>query len=241
MIPLDMPRMRAVVAFAAILFPALAFAGPAPICLVAPVAGSSLRGGQTAVVAWDADALPAEAEEWEAFLSIDGGRHYAVRITPHLDIDIRRATWTVPNITAGDARILLRFGDERHESEIEVPLSFAIEGNFSTAALWPAATSSAKRGEEARAGDGGVTAWMAGDRDGGRSHLVTASVPGTLSDAFVRRRVADGDHDATLRRAPFAAQSQSSLILRVASPRLEHDAPPLAAPDILLFSNRLNI
>jgi hypothetical protein len=30
------------------------------------------------------------AVEWEAFLSLDGGRTYPVRITPHLDLSIRR-------------------------------------------------------------------------------------------------------------------------------------------------------
>jgi hypothetical protein len=237
-----MSRLRAALALAAILFPALALAGPAQIRLLAPVAGAALRGGETAVVSWEADALPPQAEEWEAFLSIDGGRHYAIRITPHLNIDMHRATWTVPNITARDVRVLLRFGDERNEREIEVPISFSIEGRFNGAALWPSATSSANRGEEARPGDGGVTAWVAGDRNGSRSHLVTASVPETLRGAVVRRQMSDGDQVATLQRVPLAAPPYlSPLALHATHPRSEQDPPELASPDILLFSSRLNI
>src|SRR5258706_12093071 len=122
MIRADMSRFRSAIALAALLFPAVALAGPTQIRLVAPAAGTVLRGGETAAISWEADSLPAGAEEWEAFLSIDGGRHYAIRITPHLDIDLHRASWTVPNITANDVRVLLRVGDERRESSIEVPV-----------------------------------------------------------------------------------------------------------------------
>ena len=179
MIRAGMSRFRSAIALAALLFPAVALAGPEQIRLIAPVAGTALRGGETAAISWEADALPQGAEEWEAFLSIDGGRHYPIRITPHLDIELRRATWTVPNITARDVRVLLRVGDERRESAIEVPASFAIEARFGLAPIWPAAASSASPGEEARQGDGGVTAWVAGDRAGRRSHLVTARAPQT--------------------------------------------------------------
>ena len=237
-----MPGLRAALALTAILIPTLAIASPARIRVVAPVAGGVLRGGETAVVAWEADALPAAAEEWEAFLSIDGGRHYAVRITPHLDIDIHRATWTVPNITARDVRVLLRFGDEQNESEVELPASFPIEGTFSGAPLWPAASSSADRGEEARHGDGGVTAWVAGNRDGGRSHLVTAGVPETMRGAVVCAEVADGEQPATIQRAPLAAPpDHAARVVRIAHPRPAPKSPRQSSPDVLLVSSRLNI
>lgn len=242
MIRADMSRFRAAVALAALLLPAVAFAGPAEIRLLAPAAGAALRGGETAAISWDADSLPPGAEEWEAFLSIDGGRHYAIRITPHLDVDIHRATWTVPNITARDARLLLRVGDERRESAIEVPASFTIEARFGVAPVWPAAASSASPGEEARQGDGGVTAWVAGDRDGKRSHLVTARVPQTVHDATIRRQRAGGDHVATLTRAPLAAPpAPSPLVLPLTHPRPDRTAHTPAPPDVLLSSSRLNI
>src|SRR5258708_927024 len=237
-----MARLRVTLAFTALLFPALALADPAPIRLIAPVAGAALRGGSTAAISWEADSLPSEAEEWEAFLSIDGGRHYAIRITPHLDIDIRRVTWTVPNIIARDVRMLLRFGDERHESAIEVPVSFAIEGTFNGAALWPAAISSPSLGEEAREGDGGVTAWVAGDRDGKRSHLVPTAPPPAVHDTTVHSQPANGDHVATLPRPSLATPQECTLlILRIARPRPEPAPAANATPDILLVSSRLNI
>src|SRR5258706_15708244 len=101
--------------------------------------------------------------------------------------------------------MLLRFGDERHESAIDVPVSFAIEGTFNGAALWLAATSSPTLGEEAREGDGGVTVWVVGDRNGKRSHLVKATAPETFHDTSVRCQPADGNQVATLQRAPLAA------------------------------------
>lgn len=242
MIRAGMSRFRSAIALAALLFPAVAFAGPAQIRLIAPAAGAALRGGETAAISWEADSLPHGAEEWEAFLSIDGGRHYAIRITPHLDIDIHRATWTVPNITARDVRMLLRVGDERRESAIEVPASFSIEARFGLAPVWPAATSSASPGEEARQGDGGVTAWVAGDRHGKRSQLVTASAPQTVHDATLRRQSAEGDRVATLTRAPLAPPpAPSALILRLTHPRPDKTAHTPAPPDVLLSSRRLNI
>lgn len=48
----------------------------------APRAGAELAAGSLATVAWDGP--PRGAEEWEAFLSLDGGRTYRLRITPHL-------------------------------------------------------------------------------------------------------------------------------------------------------------
>jgi hypothetical protein len=237
-----MSPFRSALALAALLVPAVAFANPAQIRLIAPAPGTALRGGETAAISWEAGALPSGAEEWEAFLSIDGGRHYPIRITPHLDIDIHRATWTVPNITARDVRVLLRVGDERIENAIEVPASFAIEARFGVAPLWPDAMSSASPGEEARQGDGGVTAWVAGDRAGRRSHLVMARAPQTVQDATLRREPADADRVATLTRLPLAEPPTSSaLILPLAHPRPATTAHTAALPDILLSSSRLNI
>src|SRR5947207_13473439 len=103
-----MTRLRVTLASIAILIPTLAIAGPAHVRLLAPATGVALRGGDTAEVSWDADALPVVADEWEALLSIDGGRRYAIRITPHLDIDRHRASFTAPNLTTGHARLLPR-------------------------------------------------------------------------------------------------------------------------------------
>ena len=61
--------------------------------LLAPRPGTVLEGGRETTLTWSASSLPAHAEEWEAFLSIDGGRYYATRITPHLDAGRRTFRW----------------------------------------------------------------------------------------------------------------------------------------------------
>lgn len=131
--------------------------------LVAPEAGYALTAGSLAAVEWEGSAPIEDAEEWEAFLSLDGGRTHPLRITPHLDISIRRFTFRVPAFPTHDARVLLRFGDERHEVEVETPQRFAIllgSGGFAPVAR------SLSRGERASPGEGGVVFWVEGARDG---------------------------------------------------------------------------
>src|ERR1700694_4462844 len=83
--------------------------------LLAPANGATLRGGSFAEVRWSAAQLPPSAEEWEAFLSINGGKYYAFRVTPHLNTNLRRFTFVVPNVDTHDARILIRTGNEVQE------------------------------------------------------------------------------------------------------------------------------
>jgi hypothetical protein len=150
--------------------------------LTAPRAGAALRAGSLATVEWEAP--PADAQEWEAFLSLDGGRSYPVRITPHLDLAIRGFTFKVPAFPTRDARILLRFGDERREVEVEAPQRFAILeavvpglSGFSEGGSWLASLRAApSRGEPARPGDPGVVVWIEGARDGSGLREVLAEV-----------------------------------------------------------------
>src|SRR6185295_16672657 len=78
-----------------------------PVRLASPRHGTTLEAGSLAVLAWEplgSLGSPDDVEEWEAFLSLDGGAHYPVRITPHLDRDLRRVLWQVPHIPTRDAR-----------------------------------------------------------------------------------------------------------------------------------------
>ncbi len=139
-----------------------------------PREGQVLRGGTSATVSWSAPQLPSFVEEWEAFLSVDGGRYYAYRITPHLDIDRRQFTFEVPNVETADARILIRAGNERREIEVETSQTFVIERDSARAlAVEPLEVAEHERGEPARIGDLGVIEWIDGHRDG--SHLETRS------------------------------------------------------------------
>lgn len=155
--------------------PALAYAR-----LVAPAAGTELTAGSLAVVAWEERALPENTEEWEAFLSVDGGRTYPLRVTPHLDIDIRSFSFRVPDVPTREARLMLRFGDERREVGIETPQRFSIVPG---PRFWtPPPRRVLSSGEAARAGDRGVALWVEGSRDGaGLREVVSTGEPDSVT------------------------------------------------------------
>lgn len=211
--------------------------------LHAPLDGEVLRGGGQATVAWSAAQLPDFVEEWEAFLSVDGGKYYAYRITPHLDAKRRRFTFEVPNVESADARILIRAGDERGEIELRTPQTFVIRQDHARAlAAAPVEIIETRRGEPARPGDRGVIAWIDGNRDG--SHLVPRSALA---------------HESVLGRAPAVEvpslcgeeESETSIAAhRGASTRLALATPPRPSRslprhrtgrDVLLTYRRLNI
>lgn len=147
--------------------------------LVSPADGAELTAGAEAVLEWEEAGLPGASEEWEAFLSVDGGRTWPLRITPHLDISIRRFAFRVPAFPTRDARLLLRFGDERTETELELPQRFAISGDLSRDSLPIALDLASHRGERARPDDPGTVVWIEGSRDGGRLREVAALDPGS--------------------------------------------------------------
>lgn len=139
-----------------------------PIEVVSPRAGQVLRAGGEVVLQWrDVGTPRSDFEEWEVFLSLDGGSYWALRLTPHLDREVSRFRTTLPPIASRHARFLYRFGDEREEVEVELPGEWTVEP-----ALLPAATGSrhfvARSGEAARPGEPGVVEWIEGPRDGRR-------------------------------------------------------------------------
>lgn len=209
--------------------------------VVAPRAGQVLRGGSSATVEWSAAALPRHAEEWEAFLSIDGGRYYAFRITPHLAVDLRRFAFVVPNVDTANARILIRAGNEREETAYELPLTFSI-ARTDGAELPVAPALSPRRGEAAREGDPAVVAWAEGDRAGTR---VAQRRGGSESSPLLR---------AILRDAPAAspivspkslrtrASARAAAPLDAVSQRLAVYAAQQPPPDdLLLLCRRRNV
>ena len=155
-------------------------AGDPPLArLVSPADGEVLAGGGTAVVEWapapGLAALP-HAEEWEAFLSLDGGITYPIRLTPHLDLAVRRFAVRLPDLPAAQARLMLRFGDERREVSFEAPARLSIAPSIGMAAIMPRRLHLG-RGEPARAGEAGVVAWVEGGRRGdGLEEAVAAGV-----------------------------------------------------------------
>ena len=173
----------AVLTVAALLSAGFATASPLPVRLLAPAVGEPLRAGSFAELAWEPQA-PFDRiggiDEWEAFLSLDGGAHYTVRITPHLDRDLRRVLWQVPAAPTRDARLLLRFGDERREIALEMPQGFVIAGpaclESAGSALIPTRWDF-RRGEPALPGQAGVVAWVEGTRRGGDTRMVVSTPP----------------------------------------------------------------
>ncbi|MFL6290115.1 MAG: hypothetical protein ACJ759_04390 [Thermoanaerobaculia bacterium] len=151
---------------------------PSPVRITTPLDGADLATGSLAALEWEplAPFDQLQAVEWEAFLSVDGGAHYALRITPHLDSDLRRILWQVPATPTRDARLLLRFGDEKHEVGYEVPLRFAISGPAGLPS-GGAITVLATPGEPARPGDSGVAIRVEGSRRGGSIRQVSSALP----------------------------------------------------------------
>jgi hypothetical protein len=218
--------------------PAYASAGPR---LLAPLPGSELPAGSLAVVEWEDP--PQEAEEWEAFLSLDGGRSYPIRITPHLDAGIRRFSFQLPPFPTRDARVLLRFGDERREVEFETAQGFAITPRRTSLPLDLGIALS--RGERPRPRDPGVVVWTEGARDGSGLRQVASSA---AEDSSLRSVASSRPHWMPLfwpsrsragRTAPlvpsWAFQLPSSL-LRAA----ELSGSPPLLPSVRLLTGRLN-
>jgi hypothetical protein len=225
-------------------------APPTAIRLEAPRAEETLRAGDTVELAWaprEPFAGPDHAEEWEAFLSFDGGATYPVRITPHLDLALRRVRWQVPTIPTDDARLLLRFGDERHETSVELPQRFAIaEASWAAPLFGGGARLAALPGEPALPGRPGVVAWVEGSRQGGALHAVVAAPPPSLEDTVHTPAAAHseaavlGSETSPSGPAPASANKDATPPLQRRSPRAAGEQSSLPSPDILLLTQRQN-
>ena len=136
--------------------------------LISPADRVTLRGGQFTPLSWTGDQA---AEEWEAFLSIDGGRYYSVRLTPHLDIGIHRFTVLIPNVDSDDVRLLFRTGNERQETIVEMPQRLRIRSEITP--QLPVETAR-ETPESARPHDPPVVFWSVGD------HVETTAQPAQI-------------------------------------------------------------
>lgn len=213
-------------------FAAPAAGAPAAVRLMAPAPGEPLRAGSFAELAWEPLA-PFERsgagggpEEWEAFLSLDGGAHYTVRITPHLDRRLRKVLWQVPAVASVDARLLLRFGNEHREVAVEVPQRFVITGPVSpeSAAFELAPVLRAfHRGEPALPGQAGVVAWAEGSRQGGSARMVV----GTESPS------------ARSREAQIQSTGETVLLAAASGPELDPAVATVPAGRVSPASRRL--
>lgn len=222
---------------------------PNGIVLVSPAPGSRLVAGQRVTLAWrpgaDFERL-AWVEEWEAFLSLDGGRHFSIRITPHLDLALRTITWRVPNLASADVRLLLRFGDETREVLDPLPAQFEIVpargGRLLAGGPWQVAGVSFASGEPALPGSAGVVAWSEGGREDQSARWVTA-VCWQTRVSRVKSSVVYGTPPAAIRDpmpspgGPRAAESGAAGAAPVAN--VKRGADPCVR-DLLLLTDRRN-
>ncbi|MFN7940366.1 MAG: hypothetical protein U0X73_02100 [Thermoanaerobaculia bacterium] len=238
---------------AALLLGAPGAASALPIELESPPAGQELVGGEEVRFAWSPTADFARwtsglgrIEEWEAFLSVDGGRTWTARLTPHLDLGRRSIAIRIPNLASADARLLLRFGDERREVEIELPRRFRIVAGRSAPGPVPLAPRTAP--EAARPGEPEVSSWVEGDRDGGRLRSVESGTGGGWNGRDPTRLASGArEADALLPEPPRGPDSAVLAEPRPgdsAAPASPPAAPTLAAPrarpDVLLLIHRFN-
>jgi hypothetical protein len=208
--------------------------------LVSPAVGTTLRGGSFAELRWSAAQLPNNAEEWEAFLSVDGCKYYAFRITPHLDLDRRRFSFIVPNVDTHDARILIRTGNEVHESHFEIPGSFSIVSDPNAGQVLPRMLQIGK-GEAARDGDPAVLSWTDGERNGsGMTQRTSVTVPSSSLEA--RTTDTDGAPSVLVPAAsPIAAPSITTTLLTARRTHARGAEPIPISVDLLLVCSRWNI
>lgn len=96
----------------------------APTLLDQPPA--EVRAGEVIELRWHD--LPAAVEELEILLSVDGGRHFALRVSPELEARERVYRWRVPNLATSDARLRIRMGTREGERETATTRAFRIIG-----------------------------------------------------------------------------------------------------------------
>ncbi len=147
----------------------------------------------------------------------------------------------MPPFPTRDARLLLRFGDERREEkEVETEARFAIVAN--RAFLPPRLGLALSRGEKARSRDSGVVVWVEGERNGSGLRQVAAEEEGS---SF---RSVESIH---LRWIPFFGPSRDDAgiattvlpqAFRTPVPvRLEPEPPvPPVRPSVRLLTGRRN-
>jgi hypothetical protein len=222
----------------------------APVRLLAPGDGMVLAAGSTASLEWaplDGLARQEGWEEWEAFLSLDGGATYPVRITPHLDRELRRVTFDVPDLPTRNARLLLRVGDEHRETAFELPERFAIAMPSLLAGRTIDLPRTAwRRGEPARPGEPGVLVWAEGSRHGGQlREVVAAEPPRVVPSGIAAAEGIPAPTAVATEEPPSGAPATDLVVLSIQPPpRAGTPAGPrtprAAAADLLLLLQRQN-
>jgi hypothetical protein len=79
------------------------------------MATGPVQAGDVVEIRWNA--LPRGVDEMELVLSVDGGRHYPIRISAEISGRETSFFWRVPNLGAREARVRLRAHHQSRETE----------------------------------------------------------------------------------------------------------------------------
>jgi len=105
----------------------LAIATPAlarPFHILEPGLGAVLHSGDLVEVRWDS--VPSGVEEMELLLSLDDGRHFAVRVTAELEAAKLSYSWRVPGFASRGVRLAMRMRLDDREVFGGASASFSI-------------------------------------------------------------------------------------------------------------------
>ena len=95
---------------------------PPNVVLISPKAGDALTPGDQVTISWEIDAPPNsnfQGCEQEIYLSTDKGRTITARLTPEFSFGVTSYNWTVPNLPAKKAVLIMGFGCESGPSIFE--------------------------------------------------------------------------------------------------------------------------
>jgi hypothetical protein len=84
----------------------------------------AVHAGDVIEIRWAAH--DRDVEELELLLSVDGGKHFAIRVSPELEARDGHWRWRVPNLPAAEASLRVRYGNEHGESLGDPTASFQI-------------------------------------------------------------------------------------------------------------------
>ncbi len=99
-------------------------AGGSPIPTPHLMATGPVHAGDLIEIRWDS--LPPDVDEMELILSVDGGRHYPIRISAEISGRENSFLWRVPNLGVREARLRLRAHHHWREVESGPGNEFAI-------------------------------------------------------------------------------------------------------------------
>jgi hypothetical protein len=95
--------------------------------ILTPAAGGTVRAGDVVEISWTR--VPADVDEFEILLSVDGGKTFSLRLTSMMDPTATSYSWRVPNLPTGAACLRLRVGIDEREELLRPGSPFSVLGD----------------------------------------------------------------------------------------------------------------